>query len=72
MLFKVVIFMVLLFLVYILFFKKTREDIIGKKGKKDEILDTMEQCPTCDIFISKNEAILSNGRYFCSKKCLDN
>ena len=70
MLIKAVVFLVLIFLVYILFFKKTREDNI-KKDKRDEISDTMVECPTCNIFVSKNEAILSNGKYFCSQECLN-
>ena len=72
---KILVFLVVLFLVYILFFKKNREADI-KNNRKDsnndtqKISDTMVECPTCKVFVSKNEAILSNGKYFCSSECL--
>ncbi len=73
MIFKVVTIAVVLFLVYIIFFKKNRENSMkngDKSGKYDEITDTLVECPTCDTFVSKDDAILSNGKYFCSKECI--
>jgi uncharacterized protein len=60
---------------YIVFFKKNREADIKNNGKDSnndtqKISDTMVECPTCKVFVSKNEAILSNGKYFCSSECL--
>jgi uncharacterized protein len=59
-----------LFLVYLLFFKKTRINNKDENNKYDEISDTLVECPTCKVYVSKDEAILSNGKYYCSKKCL--
>jgi uncharacterized protein len=59
-----------LFLVYLLFFKKTRISNKDENNKYDEISDTLVECPTCKVYVSKDEAILSNGKYYCSKKCL--
>jgi len=60
-----------LFIVYIVFFKKNREKtIIKKKDVKYE--DEMVECPTCKTYISTKESILSNGKYYCSKDCLKN
>lgn len=72
MIFKVLAVAVVLFLVYIVFFKKNREAAIKeKKDKKyEQITDTMVECPKCGTYVSKDEAILSNGRYYCSKECL--
>jgi uncharacterized protein len=71
MLLKVIAVFTVLFLVYILFFKRNRERSI--KNKKDEIIeDEMVSCPTCKIYISQKEAILSNGKFYCSKDCLLN
>jgi uncharacterized protein len=72
---KILVFLVVLFLVYIVFFKKNREADIKNNGKDSnndtqKISDTMVECPTCKVFVSKNEAILSNGKYFCSSECL--
>lgn len=72
MLLKIVALLAVLFLVYILFFKKTRESETQRSGKKhnEPLEDVMEECPTCGTYVSKKEAILSNGRYYCSKECL--
>ena len=61
-----------LFLVYIVFFKKNREKdiVIKKQKKKEKIEDEMVECPTCKVYVSKNEAILSNAHFYCSKECL--
>lgn len=69
---KGLILIFVLFIIYILFFKKNREkEISSKKYKKeDKIADIMEECPTCKTYVSKKEAILSNGKYYCSKECL--
>ena len=73
MIFKVLAVAVVLFLVYIVFFKKNREKAIkenSKEKKHEQITDTMVECPKCGTYVSKDEAILSNGRYYCSKECL--
>lgn len=67
MIFKVLAIIAVLFFVYLVFFKKNRESVVKKK---DEVEDIMEECPTCKTFISKKEAILSNGKFYCSKECL--
>lgn len=69
MIFKALAIIFVLFLVYIIFFKKNREkDIIKKKDIKYE--DEMVECPTCGTYISTKESILSNGKHYCSKECL--
>jgi len=71
MIFKFLTIAVVLFLVYIVFFKKNREaNMKNKSDKYDEITDTMIECPSCGTFVSKDDAILSNGKYFCSKECI--
>lgn len=72
MLLKAIAVIAVLFLVYILFFKKNRENATQNSSKKndDMLEDVMEECPTCGTYVSKKEAILSSGKYFCSKECL--
>lgn len=70
MIFKLLAFIAVLILVYMVFFKKNREKDIAKKDKYDQITDTMVECPTCGTYISKDEAVLSSGKYYCSKGCL--
>ena len=68
MLLKFLAFVAVLALVYLVFFKKNREKDIN--DKYDQITDTLVECPTCGTFVAKDDAILSNGKYFCSKGCL--
>lgn len=71
MIFKFLTFIVVIFLVYIVFFKKNREaNMKDKSNKYDEITDTLVECPKCGTYVSKDEAILSSGKYYCSKECL--
>lgn len=72
MVFKFLAFVAVIFVVYILFFKKNREANLKNKrdDKYEEITDTMVECPTCGTYVSKDEAILSNGKYYCSRECL--
>ncbi|MFA7022653.1 MAG: hypothetical protein GX169_02225 [Arcobacter skirrowii] len=65
MIYKIIFVALVLFLIYLIFFKKSR--------KKDQSLisDEMVECPTCSTFVSSKEAILSNGKFYCSKECLN-
>lgn len=74
MIFKIIAILVVLFLVYLVFFKKGREKEVEKNTKKknERISDEMVECPSCGTYVSQNEAILSNGKFYCSKDCLNN
>jgi len=67
---KLLILAGLLYGVYFIFFKKAN---ITRKTKEDfkKESETMVECQKCNTFISTNEALISNGKYFCSKECLD-
>lgn len=69
MILKIFSVIAVLFLIYIIFFKKNREVNIKEKRNND-ISDEMLECPTCSTFVSQKEAILSNGKYYCSKECI--
>ena len=64
---KLVVFLGVLFLIYTFLFKKKR--VSNNQTQNDET-DIMIECPTCGTYISKDEAILSNGKYYCSKECI--
>ena len=71
MLLKIIAVFVVLFLVYILFFKRNRERNI--KNKRNEMIeDEMVECTTCKTYVTQKEAILSNGKFYCSKDYLLN
>ncbi len=61
----------LLYAVYFMYFKKPNS--ISKKPKKDmeKESETMVECKQCSTFISVSEALISDGKYFCSKECVD-
>jgi len=67
MILKILIFGVVAYLVYKFFFNKKNKI---EKDEQDKIEDVMTPCPKCGTYISKDEAILSNGKYFCSQECL--
>lgn len=73
MIWKLLAIIAVLFLVYLIFFKKGREKEVGSKpnNKNEKISDEMVECPTCGTYVSQSEAILSNGKFFCSKECLN-
>ena len=71
MILKVLAVVLIIFLIYILLFKKNREKEISKKNN-EKITDEMVECPTCKTYVSQKEAILSNGKFYCSKECLNN
>ncbi|AXK48690.1 hypothetical protein CRU87_05840 [Aliarcobacter trophiarum LMG 25534] len=70
MLLKVIAVVFIGFIVYILFFKNKRVDGVKKNDKL--ISDEMVECPTCSTYVAQSEAILSSGRFYCSKECLNN
>lgn len=71
MLFKIVAFITVIFLIYIFFFKSKREETVSKKTSEPKKLegDTMVECEKCTTFVSTDEAIITDGRFFCSKDC---
>lgn len=70
MIIKLIFVVIVLFLIYLIFFKKSRNS--GTNTRNDrKISDEMVECPSCGVFVSQKEAILSNGRFFCSKECLN-
>jgi uncharacterized protein len=68
MIFKLFTLTLVGFLIYIIFFKKNRENKIDEND--DEIIDTMMECPKCKTYVSKQDTIISNGKYYCSQECL--
>lgn len=66
MMIKILILGIVLYVLYRLFFNKKNRIDSDTKQIEEELAD----CPTCGTYISKDEAILSNGKYYCSEKCL--
>jgi uncharacterized protein len=58
-------------IIYFLFFKAKplEKDTKKTKENKPEINDMVE-CSSCGVYVEIHEAILSNGKYYCSRECL--
>ncbi len=73
MIFKLLVFVVVVFIVYTLFFKTSRGVVEQpkKKKRKDKKIDgdTMVECAKCSVFVSEKEAIIKDGKFFCSREC---
>jgi uncharacterized protein len=67
---KVIAVILIGFIIYLLFFKNRRVDGVKKNDKL--ISEEMVECPTCSTYVSQKEAILSNGKFYCCKDCLEN
>ena len=68
---KIVVLLLIVYILYLLFFKKIlkqsyKENDNGTKSSDEEFIE----CKKCSTFISTNEAIKSGNNYFCSKECL--
>ena len=59
--------------VYYMFFKTkpTLKSTEKKEPKpKNPEVNDMTECATCGVYVEVKEAILSNGKYYCSRECL--
>ena len=65
---KFLILGVILYIVYISFFKK---QVISSKKKEANDADTVVECSKCKTYVTADEAFIADKKYFCSKECLD-
>jgi len=72
MLMKALVLALILFVIYIAFFKKP-SNIETKNNKQNKQKapkgDVMIECEKCETFVSEDEAIIKDGKFYCSKKC---
>ena len=75
MLLKILLTAGLIYIAYIAFFKKptlkSPSDKKKPKENKKEAIEEMIQCAHCGTYISQEETILSMGKSFCSKECVE-
>lgn len=59
--------------IYYLFIKKSSSSVQNSQkseNKKGDDVDEMVECSRCGVYVEIEEAIVSNGKYYCSKECL--
>jgi uncharacterized protein len=72
MILKLLLLAGVIYLVYIFFFKKKGINNSAKEhsNRKKPTANDMIECSSCSLYVEISEAILSNGKYYCSKECL--
>lgn len=72
MLMKALLLAGVLFIIYIMFFKKTdKVENTGRKKSKKPVQkgDIMMECEECETFVGEDDAVIKDGKFYCSKKC---
>jgi len=74
MLLKILLIAGVIAAVYFLFFKKSAP--LASSGEKDTPSkkndeDTMVPCEACGVYVSVKEAFIKDGKYYCSKSCME-
>jgi uncharacterized protein len=72
MILKVLLVGVVIYIVYTMFLKQKKEPSAAEQQKNNSEVqaDEMVECNECGVYVAISEAILSNGKYYCSKECL--
>jgi uncharacterized protein len=69
MILKALLIGAVIYIVYIMFFKQKSMPTNQNKKQEAEV-NEMVECAQCGVYIEISEAILSNGKYYCSKECI--
>jgi len=69
---KLLVVFGVIYIVYRFFIKQNSIQKPEKKAKTTEDIEEMVACASCGVYVELKEAILSNGKYYCSDKCLKN
>ncbi|WP_297812771.1 PP0621 family protein [uncultured Helicobacter sp.] len=63
---KFFLFILLIVGIYYLLFRKKTDSANHSKQKPHSI---MLECVECGTYVSNEEVIIKNGKYYCSKEC---
>ncbi|MCI5968943.1 PP0621 family protein [Helicobacter sp.] len=66
---KWIIFALCIVGIYYFFFKKPKSPKQEDKEKKHQKDSILLECSKCGTYVSSDEAILQDGKYYCSKEC---
>jgi len=72
MILKLLLVIGVIYIVYIMFFKKRSIKTETKNGSKTSTeANEMVECQSCGVYVELDEAILSNAKYYCSTECVN-
>ena len=59
--------------VYFVFIKKKplQKQKVSEQKKEQLQSNDLVECPKCGVYVEVDEALLANGKYYCSKECLE-
>ncbi len=69
MILKILLVIGVIAVVYFMFIKK--KPITTKNNDTKAQANDMIECAKCGVYVEVGEAILSNGKYYCSQECLN-
>jgi len=72
MIIKFIVLAIILFIVYTLFFKKSREGVVHKQKnekKRQQLSDDMVECTHCGVFVALDESLIRSQKYYCCSEC---
>lgn len=71
MIIKYLLLVIIGYIIYLAFFRKKtiKEEQPKKEQGKKENSDIMIECCECSTFVSEKEAIIKDGKFYCSKTC---
>ena len=64
MLLKIILVLIVLFGLYKLFGGR-----LPQRNKKEIDAQTLIECQKCGTFVAQKEALVSRGKYYCSRSC---
>lgn len=65
---KLVLFIAALAAVYFFFFKKKALNSPSNDNSQEE---AMIPCAKCGIYVQIKEALMRDGKYYCSRECME-
>ena len=73
MIMKLLVLGLVIYVVYIMFFKT--KEVSGAKPKQqksntDTEVNDLIRCESCGVYMELDDAIVSNGKYYCSRECI--
>jgi len=71
MILKVLLVLGVIAVVYFLFIKKKPLNNSNKKDNSKPKTNDMVECVACGTYVSIDESIISENRYYCSSECVD-
>ncbi|MBD3799684.1 PP0621 family protein [Sulfuricurvum sp.] len=67
MLLKLLLLIGIVFVIYTIFFKKRPLSSHSDDSSQE---DAMIPCSKCNTFVSPKEALMKEGKYYCSHECM--